>query len=71
MYGLYKDSNGEEAEYPRYYGKAEGRLKREQRKLSLMEKGSKIGISKEENWLEYMRKWQIIEKIFCTNYQGS
>ena len=40
MHGLYKDSNGEEAEYPRYYRKAEDRLKREQRKLSLMKKGS-------------------------------
>ena len=41
MHGLYKDSNGKEAEYPRYYRKAELRLKREQRKLSLMKKGSK------------------------------
>ena len=40
MHGLYKDSNGEEAEYPRYYRKAEDRLKREQRKLSIMKKGS-------------------------------
>jgi len=41
MHGLYKDSNGREAEYPRYYRKAEERLKVEQRRLSLMEKGSK------------------------------
>ena len=41
MHGLYKDSNGKEAEYPRYYRKAEQRLKKEQRKLSLMKKGSK------------------------------
>ena len=41
MHGLYKDSNGEEAGYPRYYRKKEARLKKEQRKLSLMEKGSK------------------------------
>ena len=41
MHGLYKGSNGEEAEYPRYYRKAEERLKVEQRRLSLMEKGSK------------------------------
>ena len=41
MHELYKDSNGNEPEYPRYYRKAEKRLKREQRKLSLMRKGSK------------------------------
>ena len=41
MHGLYKDSNGEEAEYPRYYRKKEARLKKEQRKLSLMVKDSK------------------------------
>ena len=40
MKELYKDSNGNEPCYPRYYRKAEERLKREQRKLSLMEKGS-------------------------------
>lgn len=41
MHGLYKDSNGTEPAYPRYYRQAEERLKREQRKLSLMQKGSK------------------------------
>jgi len=41
MKGLYKDSNGQEAEYPRYYRRKEARLKKEQRKLSLMKKGSK------------------------------
>ena len=41
MHGLYKDSNGNEPTYPRYYRQAEERLKREQRKLSLMQKGSK------------------------------
>ena len=41
MHELYIDSNGEEAEYPRYYRKAEEKLKKEQRKLSKMEKGSK------------------------------
>lgn len=41
MHGLYVDSNGGSAEYPGYYRKAEERLKREQRKLSLMQKGSK------------------------------
>ena len=40
MKELYKDSNGNEPCYPRYYRQAEKRLKREQRKLSLMEKGS-------------------------------
>ena len=33
MHGLYKDSNGNEPAYPRYYRQAEERLKREQRKL--------------------------------------
>lgn len=41
MRGLYKDSNGNEPQYPRYYRQAEKRLKREQRKLSHMQKGSK------------------------------
>ena len=41
MHGLYKNSNGNEPAYPRYYRQAEERLKREQRKLSLMQKGSK------------------------------
>ena len=41
MKELYKDSNGQEAEYPRYYREKEARLKKEHRKLSLMEKGSK------------------------------
>lgn len=38
---LYKDSNDNEPKYPHYYRQAEKRLKREQRKLSLMQKGSK------------------------------
>ena len=41
MHELYKDSNGNEPKYPRYYRQAEKKLKREQRKLSLMQKGSK------------------------------
>lgn len=41
MHELYKDSNGNEPAYPRYYRKAEKKLKKEQRKLSLMTKGSK------------------------------
>ncbi|WP_024858985.1 IS200/IS605 family element RNA-guided endonuclease TnpB [Ruminococcus albus] len=41
MHELYKDSNGNEPSYPRYYRRAEKKLKREQRKLSLMQKGSK------------------------------
>ena len=40
MHELYKDSNGNEPAYPRYYRQAERRLKREQRKLSKMQKGS-------------------------------
>ena len=38
---LYKDSNGNEPKCPHYYRQAEKRLKREQRKLSLMQRGSK------------------------------
>ena len=41
MHGLYNDSNGNEPAYPRCYRQAEERLKREQRKLSLMQKSSK------------------------------
>ena len=41
MHELYKDSNGNEPCYPRYYRQSERKLKREQRKLSLMQKGSK------------------------------
>ena len=40
MHELYKDSNGNEPAYPKYYRRAEKKLKREQRKLSLMRKGS-------------------------------
>lgn len=41
MHELYRDSNGNEPQYLRYYRQAEKKLKREQRKLSLMQKGSK------------------------------
>ena len=41
MHELYQDSNGNEPQYPGYYRQAEKKLKREQRKLSLMQKGSK------------------------------
>ena len=41
MRELYVDSNGEKADYPRYYRKTEGKLKKEQRKLSHMKKDSK------------------------------
>ena len=40
MHELYKDSNGNEPCYPRYYRQAEDKLAREQRKLSKMQKGS-------------------------------
>ena len=40
MHELYKDSNGNEPQYPRYYRQAERKLAKEQRKLSLMQKGS-------------------------------
>ena len=41
MHELYKDSEGNEPAYPRYYRQYEEQLKKEQRKLSLMQKGSK------------------------------
>lgn len=40
MHGLYRDSNGNEPAYPRYYRKAEKKLAREQRRLFKMQKGS-------------------------------
>ena len=40
MHELYKDSDGNEPAYPRYYRKAEKKLAREQRKLSHMQKDS-------------------------------
>ncbi|MDE5768165.1 MAG: transposase [Oscillospiraceae bacterium] len=40
MHELYRDSNGNKPAYPRYYRQAEKKLKREQRKLSLMQKDS-------------------------------
>lgn len=40
MHELYVDSNGFEPNYPRYYRQAEGKLAKEQRKLSHMQKGS-------------------------------
>jgi len=39
MHELYKDSNGNEPSYPRYYRQAEKKLAKEQRKLSKMQKG--------------------------------
>ena len=41
MHELYRDSSGVEPAYPRYYRRAEKKLIREQRRLSLMQKGSK------------------------------
>lgn len=41
MKELYVDSDGNQASYPRYYRKSERKLKREQRKLSHMQKGSR------------------------------
>ena len=41
MRELYVDSNGEKADYSRYYREKEKKLRREQRKLSHMKKGSK------------------------------
>ena len=41
MHELYKDSNGDEPKYPRYYRQAEKKLNREQRRLSFMQKDSK------------------------------
>ena len=40
MHELYRDSNGKEPAYPRYYRNAEKKLAKEQRKLSKMQKGS-------------------------------
>ncbi len=40
MHELYKDSNNNEPQYPRYYRQAEKKLTREQRKLSKMQKDS-------------------------------
>lgn len=40
MHELYVDSNGNIPKYPRYYRNSEKKLKREQRRLSLMQKGS-------------------------------
>ncbi len=40
MHELYRDSNGNEPEYPRYYRQAEKKLAKEQRRLSKMQKGS-------------------------------
>lgn len=41
MRELYRDSNGNEPKYPGYYREAEKKVKREQRKLSKMQKDSK------------------------------
>lgn len=41
MHELYKDSNGNEPCYPRYYRQSEKKLAKEQRKLSKMQKGSR------------------------------
>lgn len=41
MHSLFVSSEGQNANYPRYYRQAETRLKQEQRKLSQMKRGSK------------------------------
>ena len=41
MHELYRDSNGNAPSYPWYYRQSEKKLKKEQRKLSLMQKDSK------------------------------
>lgn len=41
MHDLYVDSEGNKGEYEHFYRKSEQKLKKEQRKLSLMKKGSK------------------------------
>lgn len=41
MYELYKDSNGNEPNFPHYYRQAESKLAREQKKLSHCQKSSK------------------------------
>lgn len=40
MHELYKDSDGNEPQYPKYYRQSEKKLAREQRRLSKMQKGS-------------------------------
>ena len=40
MHELYRDSNGNEPAYPKYYRNVEEKLVREQRRLSKMQKGS-------------------------------
>lgn len=50
---FYVDSEGERANYPHYYRKAEQRLKREQRKLSHMVKGSK-------NWEKQKKRISVL-----------
>ena len=56
MQELYRDSEGREPGYPGYYRKAEQKLKREQRKLSKMQKGSKPWKAADPGCLECMRK---------------
>ena len=57
MHGLYKDSEGREPAYPRFYREAEARLSRAQRRLSKMERGSK-------NWeKQRLRVARLHEKV--------
>ena len=56
MSELDTDSNGNEPQYPRYYRQAEKKLKREQRKLSLMQKALKIEKSSVNEWLKGTQK---------------
>ena len=51
MHELYRDSNGKEPAYPRYYRNAEKKLAREQRKLSKMQKGSN---NRNKHWLSVL-----------------
>lgn len=62
MHELYIDSEGNKAEYPRYYRKAEERLAREQRRLSKMKYGSnnyekqRVIVSKQHEKVSNKRK---------------
>ena len=70
MHELYIDSNGNCPEFPRYYRRSEKKLKKEQRKLSKMVKGSRnrekqrIRVAKLHEKIANQRK-----DFQCTNSQ--
>ena len=63
MRELYRDSNGKEPAYPRYYRNVEKKLAREQRKLSKMQKGSNNRNKQRIRWQNFTKGFQSTKRL--------